>query len=121
MDLSTAPGPDARWWTFQYGFDVREGFLAVLNPVLRNAYCCTFDRGFFPNILFYLGYGGWRNTYSIIPQIATSYPGALTDAIAAGRHRTLGPGESVETEVKIHCLTDVRDEREVRAKVAKYI
>jgi len=121
MDLSTAPGPDAQWWTFHYGFDVKEGFLAVLNPMLRNAYCCTFDRGFFPNILFYLGYGGWRNTYSIIPQIATSYPGALTDAIAAGRHRTLAPGESAETEIRFHCLTGVRNEGDVRAKVARYI
>jgi hypothetical protein len=110
IDLRQVPGPDVGWWTFQYGLDITEPWLAVLNPVHRNAFCITFDPGFFRNVLFYLGYGGWRNTYSIIPQIATAWPGTLSDVVSAGRQRCLKPGEGFGTEVRFHCLTEIDDE-----------
>jgi hypothetical protein len=118
MDLREVPGPDAGWWTFHYGLDLQENFLAVLDPSARRAFCMGFDRAFFPCLNFYLGYGGWRNTYSIIPQIATGWPAALSDTVAAGRHRTLGPGESAVTEVTFHCLTEVENEKEIRGRIS---
>ncbi len=114
-DLSVCPGPEQGWWTFHYGREVTEGLLAVLNPELGNAYCTSFDPSFFPYLHFYLGYGGWRNLYSIIPQIATSWPASLAAAVAAGTHRTLGPGEAARTEVGFHCLTGVQDEKSLRS------
>ncbi len=118
IDLREVPGPEAGWWTFQYGLDLQEGFLGVLDPSARRAFCMSFDKDFFPNLNFYLGYGGWRNTYSIIPQIATGWPAALSDTVAAGRHRTLGPGESAATEVIFHCLTEVANEQEIRGRIS---
>jgi hypothetical protein len=118
IDLREVPGPEAGWWTFQYGLDLQEDFLGVLDPTARRAFCMGFDRAFFPNLNFYLGYGGWRNTYSIIPQIATGWPAALSDTVAAGHHRTLGPGESTFTEVTFHCLTEVASEQEIRARIS---
>jgi hypothetical protein len=117
IDLSVAPAPEEGWWTFQYGLDVQERFFAVINPTHNNAYCQTFDKAFFPNLLFYLGYGGWRNTYSIIPQLATGWPGSLADAVVAGRQRTLRAGEATKTTVSFHCLTNVKDEKTVRARL----
>ena len=121
IDLRDVPGPEEGWWTFQYGRDLEAGFFAVHNPVHRHAYCSTFDREFFPHLHFYLGYGGWRNTYSIIPMIATGWPASLSDAVAAGRHRTLRAGETAVTEVLFHCVTNVTDENEVRKGLSDFI
>jgi len=121
IDLSTAPGPEAGWWTFQYGLDVQERWFAVLNPAHAHAWCQTFDKVFFPNLHFYLGYGGWRNTYSIIPQLATGWPASLADAVEAGKQRTLGPSESAETMVLFHCLTRIRNEKEIKARLVDYL
>jgi hypothetical protein len=121
LDLGVAEGPEAGWWTFQYGLDVREGLLGVINPRHSHAYCTTFEKDFFPNLLFYLGYGGWRNTFSIIPQIATCWPGSLSEAVAAGRHRTLAPEQAAHTRVKFHCLTKIRNEADIRSRISNSI
>jgi hypothetical protein len=116
IDLSQVPGPEG-WWTFQYGMELAEPWLAVHNPARQSAFGIAFDRGFFKSLLFYLGFGGWRNTYSVIPQIATAWPGNLSEVVASGMQRSLQPGESATTEVSFHCLTGVRDEAAVRTRL----
>lgn len=65
----------------------------------------------------YLGYGGWRNTYSVIPQIATGWPGDLAGAIKASRQRTLGANQSTSTEIHLGCLSGVATETECEEKM----
>ncbi len=118
IDLRAVPGPEAGWWTFQYGPELTRSWLGVFDPGHDSAFCMTYDRDFFRSLLFYLGYGGWRNTYSIIPQIATGWPGDLAGAVSAGRQRTLAPGESAATEVRLLCLSGVRSEEAVEKRLA---
>jgi hypothetical protein len=121
MDLRDVPGPDAGWWSFHYGLELSEGWLGVYHPRLKNAFCMTFDPVFFRSLLLYLGYGGWRNTYSIIPQIATAWPGNLADVISAGKQHTLAPGKTAETSVGFHCLTSLNDENHVKKRIDQQI
>jgi len=55
---------------------------------VRNAFCITFDRGFFRSLLLYLGYG-MEEYLQYHSQIATAWPGNLTDVVSAGRQHTL--------------------------------
>ena len=119
IDLREVQGPDAGWWAFQYGPALVEGWLGVYHPRARNAFCITFDHRFFRSLLFYLGYGGWRNTYSIIPQIATAWPGGLSDVVSAGRQRSLEPGEVAQTTVGFHCLTGLGDESQIKIRLGE--
>jgi hypothetical protein len=112
-DLSTVPEPSERIWVFHYGVKLERGYLAVWHPTLRQAYATIFDPGVFRHLLFYLGYGGWRHTYSVIPQIATGYPAALTEAIKAGRQKSLQPGRAWEAAARFFCLTGVEREEAV--------
>jgi hypothetical protein len=109
-DLSIVPEPSARLWMFHYGLKLDRGYLAVWHPVLHQAYAAVFDPGVFTHLLFYLGYGGWRHTYSVIPQIATGYPATLTEVIQAGRQQTLAPGETWEAAARFFCLTGMGSE-----------
>lgn len=118
-DLSTVPEPRERMWVFHYGLRLERGYLAVWHPSLRQAYASVFDPGVFPHLLFYLGYGGWRHTYSVIPQFATGYPAALTEAIKAGRQKVLRPGASWEAAARFFCLSGVESEEAVTARLEK--
>jgi hypothetical protein len=104
---------------FHYGIRLAEAHLAVWHPALRQAYAVVFDPGVFRHLLFYLGYGGWRHTYSVIPQIATSYPASLTEAIRAGRQQTLSPGRTWEAGARFFCLTEMASEQAVAERLER--
>ena len=68
----------------------------------------AFDPAVFKTVWLWGVYGGWRGIYTMAFEAWTSWPGRLDQAIEAGRHRTLGPGESLETEVSYIAYEGVR-------------
>ena len=120
VDLRAVPGPEAGWWSFQYGPSLTRPWIGVLDPNRKSAFFMSFDLSFFPSLLLYLGYGGWRNTYSVIPQIGTGWPGDLAGAIEAGRQRTLGVDQSMSTEIHLGCLSDVASDAEFGEKLVEF-
>mgnify|MGYP001126844137 CR=1 FL=1 len=104
VDMSIVPSLDSRTWDFHYGTELREGWLALINPKIRNGYAITFDENFFKNTLMYFSYGGWRYTSSIILQIGTGYPAAVVDAIKFGNQKMLKREESISTNIKFHII-----------------
>lgn len=100
IDLSTARPPDPPTWDLHFLTELRAGWLAVTDPELRSGMAVTFDTAVFPTVWLWGVYGGWRGIYTVALEAHTSWPGRLDQAIDAGRHRTLGPSEVLETEVQ---------------------
>lgn len=99
IDNSVARPPDPPTWDFHFLSDLTEGWLAVTDPVLRSGMALAFDPEVFTTIWLWGVYGGWRGIYAVAFEAWTSWPARLDEAIEAGRHRSLSPGESIETEV----------------------
>jgi hypothetical protein len=59
----------------------------------------VFDDSVFPVVWLWLVYGGWRGYQHAIMEPWTGYPSPLAEAVAAGRARTLEPGDTLETEL----------------------
>ena len=58
-----------------------------------------FDRDVFPHCWLFASYGGWRNHNVAVLEPCTGYPVNFEAMQAAGRHRTLAPGETLATDV----------------------
>jgi hypothetical protein len=57
-----------------------------------------FPREVFPVLWCWMVYGGWRGHYHAVLEPWTGWPHQLDKAVAAGRQRTLAPGESLLCE-----------------------
>lgn len=79
--------------------DLADGWLAVTDTATRRSVVLAFDREIFPNAWLWQVYGGWRGHHHVALEPWTSRPMQLEDAVAAGRARSLQPGETLETEV----------------------
>jgi galactose mutarotase-like enzyme len=79
--------------------DLRAGWLALTDTTARRGLALSFDREVFPYAWLWQVYGGWRGHHHLCLEPWTGYPMELEQAQAAGRARTLQPGESMETEV----------------------
>ncbi len=100
IDLSVARPPDPPSWELAYLDGLSAGWLAVTDPDTRSGFAMSFDPAVLPVVWLWGVYGGWRGIYALALEAWTSYPARLDQAIAAGRHRTLEPGEVFETEVR---------------------
>jgi galactose mutarotase-like enzyme len=112
IDLSVARAPDPPSWELAYLDGLSAGWLAVTDPLTRSGFAMSFDPAILSVAWLWGVYGGWRGIYALALEAWTSYPARLDQAIAAGRQRTLGPGEVLETEVRFIAyegLTSVRD------------
>ena len=58
----------------------------------------SFPREVFPVVWCWMVYGGWRGHHHVALEPWTGWPHQLDRAVAAGRHRTLAPGEGLECE-----------------------
>jgi galactose mutarotase-like enzyme len=99
IDNSTARPPDPPTWDLHFLTELQAGWLAVTDPESRSGMALAFDPDVFRCVWLWGVYGGWRGIYTVAFEAWTSWPGRLDQAIEAGRHRTLAPGESLETEV----------------------
>jgi hypothetical protein len=101
IDLSIARAPSPPSWELAYLTGLSGGWLAVTDPATRTGFALTFDPEVLPVVWLWGVYGGWRGIYTVALEAWTSYPARLDQAIAAGRHRTLGPGETFATELRM--------------------
>ena len=99
IDLSTARPPSPPSWELVYIEPLSAGWLAVTDPGSRSGFAMAFDPAVLPVAWSWGVYGGWRGIYGLALEAWTSYPARLDQAIAAGQHRTLAPGDSLETTV----------------------
>jgi hypothetical protein len=99
LDLSTAPARDEPTWLLAYLDGLTAGWLAVTDPATRSGFAMSFDPVVLRNVWLWGVYGGWRGIYALALEAWTSFPARLDEAIAARRHRTLAPGEMLETEI----------------------
>ena len=79
--------------------DLREGWLALTDPVARRGIGYVFDRAVFPHAWLWQVYGGFRGHHHLALEAWTSMPMDLEGALAAGTARTLAPGAVLETDV----------------------
>jgi hypothetical protein len=99
LDVRQALGPDAGDFALHYLTELEDGWVACTDTAAKRGFGLVFDRGVFPVVWLWLVYGGWRGYYQAIMEPWTGWPSPLADAVAAGRARSLEPGETLETEV----------------------
>jgi galactose mutarotase-like enzyme len=99
LDVRRALGPDADDFALHYLTELHDGWVACTDTAARRGFGLTFDHAVFPVVWLWLVYGGWRGYYHAIMEPWTGFPSPLAEAVAAGRARALGPGESLQTEL----------------------
>jgi len=99
IDLRCIPPASARQLYFFYGTQMQAGWCALTNTATRLACGLVFDKEVFPSCWLFASYGGWRNHNVAVLEPCTGYPVNFDAMRAAGRHRTLAPGESLDTDV----------------------
>jgi hypothetical protein len=72
--------------------------VALTDPAAKVGIGLAFPREVFPVLWCWMVYGGWRGHYHAALEPWTGWPHQLDKAVAAGRHRTLLPGERLECE-----------------------
>jgi len=97
-DMRTVPAATQGWCEGHYVTDLAEGWVALTDPVRERGVGLVFPREVFPVVWCWMVYGGWRGHYHVALEPWTGWPHRLDRAVAAGRHRTLGPGETLTCE-----------------------
>lgn len=72
----------------------------MTNTETKLACGLQFDSRIFPCCWLFATYGGWRNHNVAVLEPCTGYPLNFETMKAAGWHRTLAPGEALETDVR---------------------
>lgn len=98
-DVSLVRDRDAAVFGGHWATGLPDGWLALTDTTSRRGVAVVFDRSVFPDAWLWQVYGGWRGHHHVALEAWTSHPMDLDGALAAGRARTLGPGEVLETEV----------------------
>jgi hypothetical protein len=99
VDLRRIPPPDARQMYFFYGTEMQAGWCALTNTATRLACALVFDPAIFSHCWLFASYGGWRSHNVAVLEPCTGYPVNFDAMRAAGRHRTLAPGQTLATDV----------------------
>jgi hypothetical protein len=99
VDLRRVPTESARQLYFFYGTEMMAGWCALTNTANRLACGLVFDRKVFSHCWLFASYGGWRNYNVAVIEPCTGYPLNFESMRAAGRERTLAPGEQLSTDV----------------------
>ena len=100
VDLRRVSAEDARQLYFFYGTQMKGNWCALTNSVTGLACGLQFDPKVFPCCWLFATYGGWRNYNVAVLEPCTGYPLNFEAMKAAGRHRSLSPGETLETDVR---------------------
>ncbi len=115
IDLSVARPPDPPSWELVFIDELTSGWLAVTDPAGRSGFAMSFDPAVFPVAWLWGVYGGWRGLYTVALEAWTAHPPRLDEVIAAGRARSLAPGEQLETEVRFIAFDGIGSVAEVGA------
>lgn len=100
IDLRRVTPDSAKQLYFFYGAQMKGDWCAVTNTATGLACGLHFDGKVFPCCWLFATYGGWRNYNVAVLEPCTGYPLNFDALKAAGRHRTLAPGDTLETEVR---------------------
>jgi galactose mutarotase-like enzyme len=98
-DMGRVLGREAAVFGGHWATDLSEGWLALTDTAARRGVAIVFDPEVFPHAWLWQVYGGWRGHELLALEPWTGHPQDLDGAIAAGRARTLAPGERLETWV----------------------
>ena len=99
IDLRRVPAPEARELYFFYGTEMKAGWCAITNTATGLACGLCFDPAVFPSCWLFASYRGWQNYQVAVLEPCTGYPLNFKALMAAGRQKTLGPGETFATDV----------------------
>jgi galactose mutarotase-like enzyme len=108
IDLRSIPAAAARQLYFFYGTEMQAGWCALTNTASRLACALIFDQKVFRSCWLFASYGGWRNHNVAVLEPCTGYPVNFDAMHAAGRHRSLRPGESLASEVIFVVQEDIQ-------------
>jgi hypothetical protein len=108
VDLRRISPETARQLYFFYGTDMKGNWCALTNSATGLACALQFDAEVFQSCWLFATYGGWRNYNVAVLEPCTGYPLSFEAMKAAGRHRTLAPGESLRTEVRFLVQENLR-------------
>jgi len=100
VDLRCVTPESARQLYFFYGAQMKAGWCALTNCSTGLSCALQFDTTVFPCCWLFATYGGWRNYNVAVLEPCTGYPLNFEAMKAAGRHRTLTPGQTLETDVR---------------------
>ena len=87
---------------FLYLYELREGRMGLENRSTGMHFEYRFDLDVFPVCWLFASYGGFNNSYTAILEPCTTMPMSVNEARRHGVTALLQPGESLETEVRIH-------------------
>jgi galactose mutarotase-like enzyme len=97
-EVCTVPPASRGWCEGHYATELTAGWVALTDPKAQVGIGLVFPREVFPVLWCWMVYGGWRGHYHAALEPWTGWPHQLDKAVAAGRHRTLAPGEWLECE-----------------------
>lgn len=100
IDLRRITPEDAQQLYFFYGVEMKGNWCALTNTANGLACGLQFDPAVFPCCWLFATYGGWRNYNVAVLEPCTGYPLNFEAMLASGKHRSLGPRESLETDVR---------------------
>jgi hypothetical protein len=113
VDLRLVTPEAARQLYFFYGTEMKGNWCALTNTATGLACALQYDPEVFRCCWLFATYGGWRNHNVAVLEPCTGYPLNFEAMKAAGRHRSLAPGESLRTGVRfiiqegLHCVGSV--------------
>jgi hypothetical protein len=95
-------GPDPRGtWDLHFATELEDGWLAVWDERWGCGFGMTFPTDIFPCVWVWLVDGGWRGIRCANVEPWTAYPAGLDQARAAGRARSLAPGQELVAETRL--------------------
>jgi hypothetical protein len=100
VDLRCVTPAHARHLYFFYGTEMKGNWCALTDTGEALSCGLQFDSAIFPCCWLFATYGGWRNHNVAVLEPCTGYPLNFEAMRAAGRHKTLAPGESLQTRVR---------------------
>jgi galactose mutarotase-like enzyme len=115
VDLRRVTPEDARQLYFFYGTQMQGNWCALTNSATGLSCGLQFDPKVFPYCWLFATYGGWRSYNVAVLEPCTGYPLNFETMKAAGRHRILGPGETLQTNVQFLVQEGLRSVRSVDA------
>ena len=107
-DIRIVPPASRGWCEGHYATGLTDGWVALTDPREEVGIGLCFPREVFPVLWCWMVYGGWRGHYHLALEPWTGWPHQLDRAVAAGRHRTLAPGEALECETLAVAYTGLR-------------
>jgi hypothetical protein len=124
VDLSRIPGPEARSHDLALMSDLKDGWYAITNARRRVGFGMVWPVEAFRALWFWQVYGGalgqpwYGRTFNVGIEPWTTPDETLEEAMEAGTHRTLGPGESTRVVFKAVAYSGVGGVRRIRTSGA---